>query len=857
MKNFYKIAFLFSSLTLLMCHIAFAQNPNWSVNAGAYDFHMYVTLNVSIGCGGQAPSGPITVAAFISGEVRGVGSSSLVVHSSQAQGESISFSVYDEATGQILSGLGSVTFQSDADVIVDLNNGGGGNQDGDIFCDDEDPCPGTYSNTRSDSDGDGVDDACDAYPNEDNRNDSDGDGIPDNSDTDDCGCTSPSDVIAVCVFGVDKRINCSALLNPGTVCGPCDLCPGKSCEDGDPCTVGDSYDAYCNCQPGIEKDSDFDGVCDALDQCPGKDDLRDFDNDGTPDGCDEDAACSTCSPDPLGFLYFCNIPLNKNNMQTFRGKCEDLKDYFDADGHFKSAQNHCGPCSCASIGDIDSDGDGVCDGKDECPDNPLLTKIGNCSCEDDDDNGDRIADSCNRSMCSAKGNTEYEWIDHISLAGTNFNGGDNGGFVNHGQNNNVLVAMGQSIDISITPTCLGMDCHLSYAIYADWNGDTDFNDDGEVVAEYRGLEGFAASVVVPDHAVYKIALRIIVDYGRITGPCDTHIEGEVEDFMLRLADACATTSDLFEYDTDLPITDLSDGANWASVWTVDSASPDSEARILQASLFHPDFKSYGNKLGILTPAGASLSFFRSLSTEYPLWVSFLYMQEAGKGAFSLELLDGAVQLNVNADGSMSLNDSPVPTSLSKGRVYRFLFHIDQGTDGMLSVRFWVNDSDVDTRSPDLVLSVVAPVPAAVSSLKITTSGNGDFIPTAHYFDEFSIGCTLNQITEIRTTQKIKLKHLVKNNANKLKVNSNSILNVLSMNVYPNPVSNDAPVYINIENRLFFGGTIQIVSLTGRVIHTEQVFGSNTAINTNQLDPGIYLLILKSNNQTVQRKLIVK
>ncbi|HRH70686.1 MAG TPA: hypothetical protein PLB89_14380, partial [Flavobacteriales bacterium] len=42
---------------------------------------------------------------------------------------------------------------------------------------------------------------------------------------------------------------------------------GAGCDDGDECTIGDVYDANCNCA-GSLYDSDNDGLCDGLDNCP-------------------------------------------------------------------------------------------------------------------------------------------------------------------------------------------------------------------------------------------------------------------------------------------------------------------------------------------------------------------------------------------------------------------------------------------------------------------------------------------------------------------------------------------------------------------------------------------------------------
>lgn len=80
-----------------------------------------------------------------------------------------------------------------------------------------------------------------------------------------------------------------------SICDMQDLCPGlddgligQSCDDGNICTSGETYDGDCHCSGGIFQDEDNDGVCDANDICQDGDDNIDSDNDGIPDDCDAD-----------------------------------------------------------------------------------------------------------------------------------------------------------------------------------------------------------------------------------------------------------------------------------------------------------------------------------------------------------------------------------------------------------------------------------------------------------------------------------------------------------------------------------------------------------------------------------------
>ncbi len=217
-----------------------------------------------------------------------------------------------------------------------VNNGGGGDTDGDGLCAAEDNCPDVFNTDQTDGDSDGRGDACDncpAVPNPDQL-DADFDGIGDACDScvdsDSDGFGDPGFPLNTCP--VD---NCPFAFNPD-----------QADSDGD--GFGDACDS---CIGTGAFDSDGDGACDPADNCPFVFNLdqADKDGDGVGDLCD-------------------NCPIAANADQTD----SDLDGIGDA----------CDPCPA----EPDSDRDGVCDSADNCPFafNPEQT----------DSDGNGVGDAC-------------------------------------------------------------------------------------------------------------------------------------------------------------------------------------------------------------------------------------------------------------------------------------------------------------------------------------------------------------------------------------------------------------------------------------------------------------------------------
>ena len=243
-----------------------------------------------------------------------------------------------------------------------------------------------------------------------------------------------------------------------------------------------------------------------------------------PEEADPVPICTECAADSDGIITICWIPEMVENMQTVKAECEWLDNFFDEEGNLEG-KSQCGPCQCSYIGQEDSDGDGLCDNKDDCPNDPL----NQCNVS----GGDGDTSSCD-DPCTSQGDSEYEWIDKISMNQLEVPTGNNGGYADF---KHLFIELGQgdSLSLWLFPAFLQEGCEVSMRGYVDWNGDCDFDDAGELIFDNRTSGENGADIVVPEDATPgDLTVRFMMHNGRLKSACQECIDGEVEDYTLRI-----------------------------------------------------------------------------------------------------------------------------------------------------------------------------------------------------------------------------------------------------------------------------------------------------------------------------------
>jgi len=738
-----------------------------------------------------------------------------------------------------------------------------GDRDGDGICDPIDPCPDVF-NTGDDNDGDNVLNECDNSPlyNPDQA-DIDNDGIGDVSDPcvdpdgdGVCGsndkCPGGDDNVDIDRDGIPDDCDSCIDEDRDDICDDEDDCinsrAGSSCDDRNPCTVNDVWDQYCNCN-GDLFDTDGDGVCDLDDVCPGADDTRDFDGDGIPDACDDSPTCTSCIPDESDKMRICHFYLG-GNLATIRGTCAQLEKYFDNVGDFIDSRDHCGPCTCADAGDVDSDGDGICDKLDPCPNDAndsdndgVCDSMDVCPGSDDkkDSDADGIPDGCDElEYCSLSYTPTWEWISKIELDGIPYSNGQSSSLSLYNTSDYKL-EKGVSHMLEVTPEYIDDIRELSTHIYIDLNADGDFEDNGELLHESRSLESAKLELKIDNWEVGTYRMRVVLHYGRIHGPCQEGIEGEIEDLLIEVigVQSCMEVSESFEYDMESGVEALSGGNGWTNNWEIGQDDASSQVSILEGSLGG----GTGNRLGLLNAPGTEITLSRSLNANLSgsttLSFSMLLERISGSGAVEMEL--GELNFGVSSSGSFYLEEASMGEIVFNETTELFM-QIQLNTDGAEDVQMWINPGA--TLEAADALSVSTELGSKIESLDITISSDDSFIPSVHYIDEIRMGCDDNFEKKRSSSKRSYLK----------KASTKAQLEISSeMSVWPNPImGGNTNVMIQGKRSTY---QYEVTSLSGVVVSQGYMLPGLNRLQLESLSSGIYYMTVDTENGQLTKKLI--
>jgi hypothetical protein len=135
--------------------------------------------------------------------------------------------------------------------------------------------------------------------------------------------------------------------------------------------------------------------------------------------------------------------------------------------------------------------------------------------------------------CASNGsNTSDEWINKVVLGSINNTSGNNGGYADYTALSTNLTA-GNTYTINLTPAFSGQTYLEYWRVWIDYNGDLDWADAGEQVAQGSGTAAINVNFTVPSGATaLTTRMRVSMQYNAYPPICGTFTWGEVEDYTV-------------------------------------------------------------------------------------------------------------------------------------------------------------------------------------------------------------------------------------------------------------------------------------------------------------------------------------
>ena len=178
---------------------------------------------------------------------------------------------------------------------------------------------------------------------------------------------------------------------------------------------------------------------------------------------------------------------------------------------------------------------------------------------------------------STIGQTQFEWIDNVTIASINNTSGSNDGYGDFTStdggtdlqtytSNIIILTPGYSASGTFPET---------FTVFIDFNQDGDFNDSGERTFDSANTTtATTGNIVIPGNAVLgSTRMRVSMNWnGQVSGACSSLVAGEVEDYCINIVAGtppnCFIPNDLALTDTTTTTASLA----WASVDDANSYS---------------------------------------------------------------------------------------------------------------------------------------------------------------------------------------------------------------------------------------------------------------------------------------------
>ncbi len=507
--------------------------------------------------------------------------------------------------------------------------------------------------------------------------------------------------------------------------------------------------------------------------------------------------------------------------------------------------------------------------------------------------------------CSTQGsNASLEWIAGVSVANLTNNTGSNGGYANF-TGLSADLDEGSNYSFALTPGFSSTVYTENWSIWIDYNGDADFDDAGELVAQAVGNSVVNPSFTVPSSVpVSSTRMRVSMKWNGYSTPCETFSYGEVEDYTVNIDGTPPPTCDVPGGLSSSSITENSAVLSWSSVanaidytvqlrvqgsptWDVEADIAGTSANatnLISGTIYEWHVRS--NCAGGSSAYSPIAAFTTEQSTGGCTYETINFNNFEGGwgiwndggsdcrrsnkdasyalGTYCVRLRDNnstgtmsTDNMNLSSYDEITVDFSYYPRSMDNSNEDFWLQISENGGSSYSTVEEW-NLNDEFTNNARYYDQVVITGPFSSTTrlrFRCDASGNSDWI----YVDEVDItGCnnaalhnpTIEPVSPVVTEEYLAFDQ---------EEDFESVVNEEDIMVYPNPTSD----VLNIEFRSYQPQQVELLltATNGQLIFRQQKEVTqgleDLTLDVAQASPGLYALTLVTKNNVYTKMVIIQ